>query len=104
MNKQEDLFGGRLDRDMGIDKVLNRNPDWEQRGMDFIIKLPRGWTGTGQKIRILATPVIGEPTHPNAWGALISRAKRLGILVPTGKQEQAKIRASHGRKNDIYRR
>jgi hypothetical protein len=99
-----DLFNGRLERDLGMGKAFSRDPTWNTEALKIILDLPIGWEGTGQQIRIMVVNQIGEPHHFNVWGALINEAIMKRLLVRTGRQAHARIRASHARRNDVYRR
>ena len=100
-----DLFGGKADRDAGMKKTADKDPQWMELALHHIQwSLRYDWQGSGQDIRIWLTDAIGPPHHHNTWGALIAQAIRKGYLVRTGHQKHARIRASHARRNDVYRR
>ena len=99
---QFDLFESRRERDKGIDRVLSRDPGFSQQVIDFIqTKLPIGWVGIGEDIRMLSKL---KPVHSNAWGGAISAAVKRKILQYTGYHRQMKDRSSHARESKEYRR
>jgi hypothetical protein len=88
---------GHVYRDIGIDTVASKNQQWMWAGLKLIVQLPREWIGTGEDIKQLVRPIIGEPTHHNAWGALIMNARRQELLIPTGRWLHTKLKPSHAR-------
>ena len=73
--------------------------------MAFIAaKLPAGWTGNTEDIRVASVAVIGLPKHHNAWGALTRKARLAGYLKPTGQLKQCRDPQSHARDAKVYRR
>jgi hypothetical protein len=40
--------------------------------------------------------VVGEPHHPNAWGAAIQRAKKAGLIIPVETRCTGR-KSGHGR-------
>lgn len=105
MAQQGDLFGGRADRDEALARVAINSGGWFVAAMQIVMRLPAGWTGTGEDLRVHhVQPVIGEPHKPEAWGSLVSQAKRQGWLACTGERRAMKVRKSHARMTDVYRR
>jgi len=113
MSGMKDMFGdelyfppepGRVARDAGIAKVKKNSDGWIAKAIDFVERMPSGWIGTGEDIKLLATPQIGAPHHPNAWGALTNAVTRRGLLVKTGRWLQTKGEKSHARNVQEYRR
>lgn len=47
--------------------------------------------------------VVGEPHHPNAWGALATCAAKDGLIEWTGKGVQAKGVKAHSRLVRVWR-
>lgn len=97
-----DLAAGRAGRDEGMDLVADHNPDWFGLALMIIAGIPRGWTGLPEDLRPVIEARIGPPTHANAYGALLSHAKRLHLLRPTGKRRQMRLPGSHARMTDEY--
>lgn len=90
-------------RDEQLSLVLSNQPqEWKDKVYNFASKL-RGWEGTGEDFRVIATEVVGEPTSANAWGALINRLIREGIFKKTGELRKMKQRTSHARMTPVYR-
>lgn len=92
-----------VERDIGIAQVVQNNKDWIARG----IKRLQGWRGaefTGEQVREwLIRQGFEEPTHPNAWGALINTAVRRGILVDTLRTVKMTAKKSHARRTPVWR-
>jgi len=89
----------------GIDRVLDNEPEnWKELADD----LTRNWFSyqqagrefTGQDLRNFIVEVIGEPHHPNCWGALCRRTFRkwlkAGSIIIYG-YDRAKNPPSHDR-------
>src|SRR5271167_4699297 len=90
----------RYERDKGIGRVTGKNGPWMWRGLKWMVTgLPKGWTGTGEDLRLVLLPIIGEPTHHNAWGALVMHAQiqEPPLIKPTGRFFQMKLKKSHAR-------
>jgi len=100
--EQLNLFDAKVLRDEGMDRVLNNSPTWFQHAMRMVDGL-RDWTGTGEDLRLYLIPLIGEPHHRNAWGALTAQALRRNYLRPTGERVQMRTLKSHARSTDVYR-
>lgn len=47
--------------------------------------------------------MVGEPHHPNAWGALATSAAKEGLIEWTGKGVQAKGVKAHSRLVRVWR-
>ncbi|MFZ0270967.1 MAG: hypothetical protein WAL34_03870 [Acidobacteriaceae bacterium] len=67
-----------------------------------------GWANTehgviGEDIRRMLLPHVGHPGSPNAWGALIRRAIKKGLIVATGEYRHMKEKRSHARRTMVYR-
>lgn len=92
-------------RDEGIKVVSEHNENWMGYALDaakiFIARMDTD-TFTGEDIR-LALRYIPQPTHPNAWGALINTLVKRKIIVPTGEYQQPKDRTSHARAIQVYK-
>src|SRR5262245_59737866 len=78
-----------------------RNGDWEDRAW-LRIRMLHDWTGTGEDLRRLLVPLVGEPSDPHHWGKLVKVAKRRRWLVPTGERRPMREPNSHGRMTDVY--
>lgn len=105
-DKPFDLFSSRAARDAAFTKVTKKaGSAWVEKATTAIRRLPPGWSGTGEDVRIcIARAGVEPPHHPNAWGALINSARRRGFLKATGRYTQMKAVRSHARKTEIYER
>ncbi len=56
----------------GIARVLGKNAEWVAQVRSFCEAwISHGWIGSFEDVRhICKDSGIGEPTHPNAWGAV----------------------------------
>ena len=61
------------------------------------------WPATGEDIRVYLGHFAGKPHHPNAWGALVARLVKDGILEPTGRYVAMVTKSSHARRTPEYR-
>lgn len=86
-----------IERDEGIERVSDSNKFWMIRALKAVVRLNKGWTGTGEDLRTLLEPTVGTPSHSNAWGALVMHAKKQNLLVPTGYFVQMRLPKSHAR-------
>jgi hypothetical protein len=57
---------------------------------------------TGEDLRVKLTLAVGEPAHPNSYGAAIRRLVIDGVLKPTGDYTPMQAERSHGRKTPVY--
>jgi len=101
--EQPDFFGGRTARDQGIDSVSRHNEEW----MSAAVAEARRYIETtkyftGEDIRLHCVKFIGEPVHPNAWGALTNKLVKSGSIRKTGMTQQMRLTSSHARVNPIY--
>ena len=69
----------------------NQQAEWKADVAVIIEQLARRPNGfTGDDVRELAsTAGIGEPTHPNAWGAAMSAAAKRGLIQAVGYERSA---------------
>lgn len=102
MSDQPDMFGGRKLRDIGLELVLEHNPLWSAR---YRLTLPLlvGQRLTGEEIRGLLQPIIGEPDSMGAWGAAVMHAIRRGALIEDGERGQMRQPSSHAHGTAYYR-
>ena len=89
--------------------MSEHNENWMERALNFAeqaivlngeLKSPNF---TGEDIRFLVANRIGEPRHPNAYGALVSTLIKRNIIVPTGEYRAMKDNTSHARKTPVYK-
>lgn len=88
-------------RDAGIAQVIAHNEEWSVRAKKYVASL-KGWTGTGEDLRMLVTQVVGEPKHHNAWGGLVMGCVKARYIFGTGKYRKMLGGKSHARKTQIY--
>ena len=102
MSDQGDLFGGRKLRDIGLELVLEHNPEWIVR---YRLTLPLlvGQRLTGEMIRGLLNPIIGAPLKMEAWGAATLDAIKRGCLIEDGERGQMRQPSSHAHNTPYYR-
>ena len=89
---------GEAARDAGIGRVLSPNRLWLDQGIkEAAQRIPIGWRGTGEDIRLVVEPYIGEPTHHNAWGGFVRAvtSHTAALFEPTGDFAQSKRTARH---------
>ena len=58
---------------------------------------------SGEDIRAWTEGRVGPPAHHNAWGSVIRKAARKGVLQPTGQFIPAKHREAKGRMTQLWR-
>jgi hypothetical protein len=97
----------------GIEQVTEGSADWHEAGLLALAELRkreraaglRGWgrEATGEELKARLVPLIGEPHHVNAWGALINSAARAGLLLDTGRTVKCRLPVSHARRTVVWR-
>jgi hypothetical protein len=93
----------KLERDIGMARVLRANSTWAEDVSAWIDALPQGWAGTGEDIRRVWFRCGGlKPKHHNAWGGVIYGAVKRGVLVKTGRRKGMMFTKSHARTTDVY--
>lgn len=103
--RQRELELTKKARDRALAIVAARSDTWMSRAVDWYRNnIPSDWMGTGEDLRRHISPVIGQPHHPNAWGALIKFLIRNKVVEPTGRYLQMRDEKSHARKTPEYRR
>jgi hypothetical protein len=101
--KDFDRDQARRAREAGIASVVGHNAQWIDYYYAYVeLVIPCGTVLSAEDIRRRAAPVIGEPTHPNAWGAASNGAYRRGLLIKTGKMVTPKAKKSHCRAIQQY--
>jgi hypothetical protein len=100
-----DLSYAVADRDAALEQVADNAEvaaSFMTRGLAAISAMPAG-EFTGEDVRELLTKAGVVPHHPNAWGALVSKAVRDKLLTPTGERRPMRGPRSHARRTDVYR-
>lgn len=87
-------------RERGIDAVDANTPeDWKEQTDGIISWLARnGAEFTAEDVR----PWVGEPPHPNAWGARFAAAVKAGVITHLCYRK-AKRASAHARVLAVYR-
>jgi hypothetical protein len=104
---QRDLFGGRRDRDRGIDTVIDKEDQTTDYTMDVLrmfLAQRGGVEFIWEDFRIWAVTSghLSEAHHPNWWGAMASNARKRGLIRANGLYAQMRIRESHARESKCY--
>jgi len=92
-------------RDKGLLTVYQNAKPWFDAAFKALLEMrsdPCLPTFTGEDLRLQIERKIGNPHHPNAWGALIMKAVRRGVIINTGKYVPMKTPRSHGCKKPVY--
>jgi len=99
-NCWRDFMSGEDEKRDGIRRVSAKNRIWLDRGILLAdAYLPHG-NVMGEDLQKI--PGIGQPTSPNAWGALTQNCVRAGILIKTGSYRKAKLTTNHAHRYEIY--
>ena len=98
-----DLAAARAARDEGMERVMEGEDEFKIQYAMYVIKLPRGWQGTGEDIRRAWNGI--RPHHVNCWGACCNAAIRHGLLVkvPHAMRRPEAVK-SHGRPTHVLRK
>lgn len=73
--------------------ALETDPDvWRANVLDLIERFCR----EGRRFTSDDLHQVGEPHHPNAWGAAIQRAKKAGHIIPVETRCTGR-KSGHGR-------
>lgn len=98
MSQQADLF-----KKAGIELVTSHNLPWMERALQAVAGLRAGEVLTGEDLRNVVQAQAGTPEHCNAYGALVSHAKRRHLIELTGEWRKAINPSSHSRMVPVYR-
>lgn len=99
---QPDLFETSTEaRDRGIALVTEHSEPWQVRAMQWLRLYPHA-EATGEQIANWVSQYVGEPHHPNAYGALVMVALRRGYIRKTGEWRKMEKRSSHARQTPVY--
>jgi len=98
-----------MSKEKGIQQVSESNAEWlHKANLLFVryLKLSRYEPFSSCDFRLWANQVhkLGEPNHPNAWGALFNAAFKQGVIVPTGGYEASIHPKAHGRMIRLWKR
>lgn len=106
---QAELFEGKKARDEALARVAENSGTWFERarkeasrpGLLVWMGIPRSFTA--ESLRSVLIARVGEPHHSNAWGALVSRLVKDGVIVPTGRMVPSTRKTSHAHRTPEYR-
>lgn len=93
------IFGAQLAADHA-DRVTGGN--WTADAWDFFIgwaKAQQGKTFQGEEARQAANGLLPEPPEPRAWGAIVMRAAKAGLIVRVGYAPVKDPRSHHSPKS-----
>jgi len=95
----------REQKQAALDQVEENNDEWMDRALT---QLRRGLPNfpnefLAETIREKLLPAVGMPISHHAWGALTSRAIKLGMIVPTGDFRATRSARTHGHRTAVYR-
>jgi hypothetical protein len=101
---QYDLLKSAQARDAALDQVAeNAGDDFSTRAYNAVMRIPKGWVGTGEDIREIVEKEA-TPHHHNAWGAFISLLCRYKIIEKTGEYRKMRQIKSHARATAVYKK
>jgi len=92
-------------RDEGLLTVYQNSKTWSDAAFKALLDLRSEnnlSTFTGEDLRFQIAKKIGNPHHPNAWGALIMKAVKGDLIINTGKYVPMKSPRSHACKKPVY--
>lgn len=89
------------ERDKALAAVAKANAEWMETALSMLPYLSP-MEGTGEQIRHKLSAVIEQPSHHNAWGAMIRHGVRLGLLKPKGQWTKMEDPQSHARQTPVY--
>lgn len=101
---QYDLLKSVKARDAALDQVAENAGDFSNLAYNVVMKIPRGWVGSGEDIREIVEREGITPHHHNAWGAFISLLCRYEIIAKTGLYTKMKRVGSHARSTAVYKK
>lgn len=81
-----------------------RSEQWNAAYDHCVRRLPAGLY-TGETVRAAVEPNIGEPHHPNCWGAAFRRTlSKVRSFKPLQRTMHMTSPRSHGRRTRLYRK
>jgi len=103
---QHGLFDdGHQRKEAGQELVkAHQTDEWKDAVMGIIERLADAGTFTNDDVRgVAVAQMIGEPEHPNAWGAMVSAAQTAGTIETCGYTTSTQA-SRHGSVMRIWRR
>ena len=96
-----DLFEAQQAQREALEQVAKNSGNFMTWAYMAVQRLPVGlWTGEEVRLALEAGDI--RPHHHNAWGALISKCVKDGLLKPTGRYLPMRTKKSHARKTPEY--
>jgi hypothetical protein len=98
-------------RDAGLSQTSKNNREWLALALLQIEQFAIGeheWSNLehgfiGEDLRTMLIPLIGKPSTPHCYGALVRTAIRRGLIEETGQLRAMKAVNSHARRSMVYR-
>ena len=89
MENQLDLFKGNKLRDLGINQASENADDkyeeWSNLAYEYLLQyIKQNKRFMAEEIRVSSVGVIPDPPSNRAWGAIIVRAKKAGLIKSVG--------------------
>lgn len=78
--------------------MTGKQQNWYDAVLRLISHYPSGTLFTSDRLRVEAMEnKLPDPSHPNAWGSVITRAIKHGLVSKTGRYLPTGVPSSHGR-------
>jgi len=101
------LGGSRSARDEAMSRVLDNSGKWKDRAQGLVSALCAHGRPEdrflGEDLRRVMSSVIGEPHHPNAWGAMCGAAVKHEVIIRTGEIQPSTKISTHASMAMTYR-
>lgn len=100
---------GQAAKNAGMQRILDNNDEWKRlciiQTEQLRIHRPSDFPSEFrfEELTERLKTHIGEPTRPEAWGALCGVLIRRKLIEKTGRYEPMKVSRSHGRETKVYR-
>lgn len=106
--KQLDIFEGRKLRDKGIKQAVDNadllHENWANTAYQFLINyLNQGYEFMTEDVRVASFGIIPEPPSKRAWGAIIVKAKKEGLIYRVG-YSSVKNPKAHGTPAAVWKK
>ena len=105
MENDPDLFAALEAKQRAMESMAITEGAWLDHALEAVQKLPAGWEGTGEDIRLFLYDLgVALPLKQNAWGLLARNAVKRKLIAETGEWRPMRTLASHGRRTPVYHR
>lgn len=105
MTIQLDIFESRKERDHGIFQAVTHadqvHDSWQERAFMFLTAFKKS-TFMAEDIRKAAEGIVPDPPSQRAWGGIIVRAARAGIIERIGFSNVKNVKA-HATPASVWR-